>query len=448
MLTVRILTLLVVGCTSYLPAIHIPRPRTPLLLSSLDDADADDVALNDVWISRRKMIRQTLENSSKVRSFKERVSRDENSDGKIAVGVTAAIAAVSTITLRLGGRAALVSGLGLDMFGVGADGSSDLATQINDFLAFTGTLPPYYLPLIYLVGWITTKVTMIDFLGIILAFSSGVIFHSIFLGGLISATFATIGSTIAFTLSRLDTPIRRKVLESYQDNPALKGIERAIENDGVKTVLTLRLAPVVPIPIGTYSYAYGLTNLRYWEFVTGIFLGSLKPYFLDSYLGYYGEQLIVGGDSGNDFVIVGVLAVTTLVGVFASQIATTMWTNVMEEMENNAEEESDGDEEEEEDIFVGLKVKLLEVGFIRNIATKIGAASDRLMSVVEEEIEAARRGETIEGDDVVPNFVAKVENANDLLEMTTESLVLSPLLWKVFFEQLEPPEKSSSSNNT
>ena len=54
--------------------------------------------------------------------------------------------------------------------------------------------------------------------------------------------------------------------------------------DGLKAILTLRLAPVLPIPIGLYNYVYGVTNVPYFDFAGGIFLGSLKPYLLDRFV--------------------------------------------------------------------------------------------------------------------------------------------------------------------
>jgi len=268
-----LLLLLVVGHSSsftnlgLVSSSFIRRSTKPALQFTLTETET----LQEVWSTRRELIRSTLENAEKLQNVRTKFLNDDLADSKLTVGLTAGVVAIATVTLRLGGRAALVSGLGLDMFQ-----NSETSDSITSFLAYTHSLPLLALPLIYLVGWIITKVTMIDAFGIVLAFSSGVLFNNIWLGGVLSAFFATIGSTVAFSLARLDTPVRAKVLSLYEDNAALRGIERAIEEDGIKSVLTLRLAPVVPIPIGAYNYIYGLTKLPYNEFITGIFLGSLK----------------------------------------------------------------------------------------------------------------------------------------------------------------------------
>eukprot|EP00957_Ditylum_brightwellii_P176945 13478277-Ditylum_brightwellii.AAC.1 len=41
-----------------------------------------------------------------------------------------------------------------------------------------------------------------------------------------------------------------------------------------------------------YNYVYGVTNVPYLNFAGGIFLVSLKPYLLDSYLGYFGKTVV------------------------------------------------------------------------------------------------------------------------------------------------------------
>ena len=62
-------------------------------------------------------------------------------------------------------------------------------------------------------------------------------------------------------------------------------MDRACAKEGFKTVFTLRLSPLLPIPIGAYNYLYGATSVSPLDFFAGISLGSVKPYLLDSYLG-------------------------------------------------------------------------------------------------------------------------------------------------------------------
>ncbi len=46
-----------------------------------------------------------------------------------------------------------------------------------------------------------------------------------------------------------------------------------------------------------YNYVYGVANVPYLHFVGCIFLGLMKLYLLDSYLGVFGKQIVVGNPS-------------------------------------------------------------------------------------------------------------------------------------------------------
>lgn len=43
-----------------------------------------------------------------------------------------------------------------------------------------------------------------------------------------------------------------------EKRPALRALERVVSDEGFKTVVTLRLAPVLPIPLGAYNYGASL----------------------------------------------------------------------------------------------------------------------------------------------------------------------------------------------
>jgi len=183
------------------------------------------------------------------------------------------------------------------------------------------------------------------------------LFGGVFQGAVASAGAATIGSFAAFNLAKLDTPVRTKALELLDEYPSLRGIEKTVAKDGLKAILTLRLAPILPIPIGMYNYIYGVTQVPALDFAGGIFLGSLKPYLLDSYLGFFGKSVVDGsigeGTSWQDIILLVALGMSVLIGVFASQLAAETWDSVLEEVEaekklkegqdpNIVEEEDDG----------------------------------------------------------------------------------------------------------
>lgn len=80
------------------------------------------------------------------------------------------------------------------------------------------------------------------------------------------------------------------------------------------------MSPLLPIPVGMYSYLYGATALKVKDFVAGMALGSLKPMALDSYLGLFLKGIVDKDTSQNDLVLFGVLTFVLLAGQLASPI--------------------------------------------------------------------------------------------------------------------------------
>ena len=84
---------------------------------------------------------------------------------------------------------------------------------------------------------------------------------------------------------------QEKVEEKIANQPVARGLTKVVEEDGFKTVFVLRLSPVLPIPAGSYPYIYGTSKLNPLTFAAGYFLGSMKPYLLDAYLGIFSKQV-------------------------------------------------------------------------------------------------------------------------------------------------------------
>jgi uncharacterized membrane protein YdjX (TVP38/TMEM64 family) len=280
--------------------------------------------------------------SGLVSGIDEETGEPVNADGKVALACSAFVIATGTALLRLGGRAALISAVGLDF----ATDNPAIKDSMDTFLACVSSLDPTLEGFLFVLAWTFVKVFCFDVGGIVLALSSGILFDGVIRGALYSSLAATIGSSVAYYLATLDNPIRKRVLILLNQYPSLRGIERVAAEDGLKAVLTLRVAPIIPIPIGAYSYLYSVINVNYWDFAAGIFLGSVKPYLLDSYLGFYGKEVVdgtAGFGTDEDMVLVIALGVSTLVGVFATQLAAETWDAVGEEIEAEALRKGDID---------------------------------------------------------------------------------------------------------
>jgi uncharacterized membrane protein YdjX (TVP38/TMEM64 family) len=380
---------------------------------------------------------------------------DENgkplkSDGKFAVTASAFVVAGGAIALRIGGRAALVSGLGLDFI----TNNPELQGQMNQILEFSDSMDPIAKAGLFTLAWTLVKVLCVDAGGVVLALSSGILFGGVLEGAVMSAFSATVGSSAAFGLAKLDTPVRKKALEILEEQPALRGIERVVAQDGLKAILTLRLAPILPVPLGFYNYIYGVSNVPYFDFAGGIFLGSLKPYLLDSYLGYFGKTVVDGSASADggiqDYVLLGALGVSVLVGSFASQLAGETWDTVLEEIEVEEKAKAGYVEEEIDDGIVrdvfGQTLPQWMVGF--QLALK--EADIGVNDLIDEEFDAKLWNYTkSEGENPIPREldpafkpgspeIVGAFKGLDIPALSCDGLVLSPSMFSAWLRYSDP----------
>ena len=256
-------------------------------------------------------------------------------DAKTATAVAAFTVTVAAIALRFGGRAVLLKGAGMDF-----DADPALRETIANTLDQLNSLGPYKTAGFLAVCGLS-KLLCLDALSVALALVSGILFDNNPLYGCVAtAAGSSMGSSAAFLLSR--TVLKERVKGFVEKRKALRAVERAVSGGGegrggFQSVLVFRLAPVLPaLPIGGYAYLFGTTSVTYPEFLAGTFLGSLKPYYLDSAMGVFTLSALTGrttDDPNEDLFLVFALGATALVGTFASQVATRMWTEVNEEME-------------------------------------------------------------------------------------------------------------------
>ena len=158
-----------------------------------------------IWNSRRGEVRGMLRSAESLRNFRfengfvpelDEEGNPIKSDGKTAVTLTAFAVAAGAIVLRIGGRAALVSAVGLDFM----NENPDLQNQINQVLEVAETVDPLLKAGLFCVGWTFVKTLCFDAGGIVLAFASGILFGGVIQGAVMSAFGATVGSSVAFAL--------------------------------------------------------------------------------------------------------------------------------------------------------------------------------------------------------------------------------------------------------
>jgi uncharacterized membrane protein YdjX (TVP38/TMEM64 family) len=151
-------------------------------------------------------------------------------------------------------------------------------------------------------------------------------------GTLLVSPVSVTAATIAFLLGR--TVARGWIAARVVRDPRFAAVDAAIEREGLKIVILLRLSPV--LPFGLLNYALGLTRVRLRDYVLGSFVGMLPATFLYVYLGSLvttaaslGSSAATAG-TGQQMIYWSGLAATVLVTVFVTRLARRALSTALE----------------------------------------------------------------------------------------------------------------------
>jgi len=327
-------------------------------------------SLEEVWSGRRAAMRAMLCAKVKADREQEEMKAELKNDANAAsdtVAVTAFGVAVTALILRYGGRTALFGVLGLN-----AEADAEMARQVSQVMSWKEALPNGSFFFGYVILWTAAKTLCLDPLAFALALASGVLFGGVVEGALISSFCAAVGGSASFFLTRT-SDLRPKILTLARRNPRTRALEKAVADRGFVTVLALRLAPIFPwLPLGAYNYLYGATTMKFAPFVVATFLGSLKPYAFDSYLGILARDAIddvasrssvasseeavapslpsfvpkwvLGDVTFDDLKVVLVCGFFFAVGALAANVAASTWAAIEDEVQAEEEDLDDDDD--------------------------------------------------------------------------------------------------------
>jgi uncharacterized membrane protein YdjX (TVP38/TMEM64 family) len=113
-----------------------------------------------------------------------------------------------------------------------------------------------------------------------LTLGAGFLYGAI-VGTLVVSPASVAGATLAFLIARYVA--RDWVTRRLKKYPQAAAIDRAIEKNGFKAVVLLRLQPVLPFNI--LNYALGLTSIRLRDYVLASWIGMFPATVLYVYLG-------------------------------------------------------------------------------------------------------------------------------------------------------------------
>src|ERR1700730_1799244 len=150
-----------------------------------------------------------------------------------------------------------------------------LTRWIGDFIQWVqgfGTAGIAIYALFYVAG------VVLFFPGLVLTAGAGLL-YGVVLGTLIVSPASVLGATLAFLIARYVARdwVSRK-LEKY---PNFSAIDRAIEKNGFKMILLLRLQPLVPFNF--LNYALGLSRIRLRDYVIASWIGMFPATVLYVY---------------------------------------------------------------------------------------------------------------------------------------------------------------------
>jgi uncharacterized membrane protein YdjX (TVP38/TMEM64 family) len=153
-----------------------------------------------------------------------------------------------------------------------------------DFAAWVQSLGAWG-PLAFIVGY--TIVTVLVMPAFLLTLAAGALW-GFWWGLLLAITGAVCGATCAFLGAR---SVLRAIVERYvARHPRLVAIDRAVESEGARLVLLLRLSPAVPFVL--LNYVLGVSRISLRDHFIGL-LGMIPTAAMYVYAGKVAGDLAV-----------------------------------------------------------------------------------------------------------------------------------------------------------
>ncbi|HEX5446604.1 MAG TPA: TVP38/TMEM64 family protein [Pirellulales bacterium] len=170
-------------------------------------------------------------------------------------------------------------------------------------------------PVLLAIAYVIATVCFIP--GSVMTLGAGFLFGVV--TGAVTVSLASVmGASAAFWLAR--TIARGWIEHRFAGDPRFQALDRAIEREGFKIVLLVRLSPVTPFT--AINYALGLTSISYRDFLLASWIGMLPGTVLYAYLGStlhslaeLGRGDALGGTLSQSFFVAGLMAtlIATLV---------------------------------------------------------------------------------------------------------------------------------------
>lgn len=150
--------------------------------------------------------------------------------------------------------------------------------MLRDFILWVQTDVGPWGPLVYALGYIPCTVLVVP--ASLLTLGGGYLFGLV-VGFITDSTGSTAGATAAFLVGR--TIGRSYVTSKLQDYPQFRAIAVAIERQGFKIVLLLRMVPL--LPFNMLNYLLAVTPMTCYTYTVASWLGMMPMTLVLVYAG-------------------------------------------------------------------------------------------------------------------------------------------------------------------
>lgn len=175
-------------------------------------------------------------------------------------------------------------------------------------------------PVLLAVAYVIATVCFVP--GSLMTIGAGFLF-GVVVGAVTVSLASVVGASAAFWLGR--TIARGWVERRFSGDRRFLTLDRAVEREGFKIVVLVRLSPVIPFT--AINYVLGLTKISYRDFLLASWIGMLPGTILYAYLGSTLQSLAelgsggaAGGRVSQAFFVAG-LVVTLIATIVVTRIA-------------------------------------------------------------------------------------------------------------------------------
>lgn len=133
-------------------------------------------------------------------------------------------------------------------------------------------------PVLFILIYVAAAVVFIP--GSALTLGAGALF-GVIRGSLLVSAASTLAAAVAFLIARHAG--RRWIARKVEGNAKFHSLSRAVGAEGWKLVLLTRLSPVFPYTL--LNYAFGLTEVKFWHYLTASWIGMMPGTVMYVYLG-------------------------------------------------------------------------------------------------------------------------------------------------------------------